>query len=225
MKMPKRRQKQKQRQKRKKKQKIVKLDTVELDGILRRAEAELDKEDYELLRALVESYVYVTDLVEDKTTTIARLRKLLFGSGSEKTSDVFRATGDDTEATAGQEAATEDGAAPTPDSDQEHASETPKREGHGRNGADAYRGAKKIRVPHESLQPVLRGIHGRGTRGGGLGEVRCDCGEHDCPAEVREWASLQSIGRPAGESGYSSAGLDPVGHRQRRRQDDRAGLR
>ena len=150
MKMPKRRQK--QRQKRKKKQKIVKLDTVELEGILRRAEAELDKEDYELLKALVESYVYVTNLVEDKSTTIARLRKLLFGSGSEKTSDVLETAGGDTEPTAGQETAAEDGAASTPGSDQEHASETPKREGHGRNGADAYDGAEKIRVPHESLK-------------------------------------------------------------------------
>ena len=150
--MRKRRQKQKQRQKHRKKQKIVKLDTAELEGILRRAEAELDKEDYELLKALVESYVYVTHLVEDKGTTIARLRKLLFGSSSEKTSDVLETTGDDTEATTGQEAAAEDGAASTPDSDQEHASETPKREGHGRNGADAYDRAEKIRVPHESLK-------------------------------------------------------------------------
>ncbi len=150
MKMSKRRQKQKQRQKRKKK--IVKVDTVELEGILRRAEAELDKEDYELLEALVESYVYLTNLVEDKGTTIARLRKLLFGSSSEKTSDVLETTGDDTEATTGQETATQDGAASTQNSDQEQESETPKRKGHGRNGADAYRGAEKIRVPHSSLQ-------------------------------------------------------------------------
>lgn len=152
MKMPKRRQKQKQRQKRKKKQKIVKLDTVELEGILRRAEAELDKEDYELLKALVESYVYVTNLVEDKSTTIARLRKLLFGSSSEKIRDVLKTTGDDIETTAGQETATEDGAASTPDSDQEQESETPKREGHGRNGADDYHGAERVPVPHESLK-------------------------------------------------------------------------
>ena len=136
--MRKRRQKQKQRQKRKKKQ-IVKLDTAELEGILRRAEAELDKEDYELLKALVESYFYVTNLVEDKGTTIARLRKLLFGSSSEKTRDVLKTTGDNTEATAGQETATEDGAASTPDSVPEHASETPKHQGHGRNGAGGAR--------------------------------------------------------------------------------------
>ena len=125
MKMRKRRQK--QRQKRKKKQKIVKLNTAELEGILQRAEAELNKEDYELLKALAESYVYVTNLVEDKTTTIARLRKLLFGSSSEKTSDVVKAMGDGPDTT--------DGAASAPSSDQEHASETAKREGHGRNGA------------------------------------------------------------------------------------------
>jgi len=150
--MRKRRQKQKQRQRRKKKRKIVKVDTAELEGILQRAEAELNQEDYELLKALVESYVYVTDLVEDKTTTIARLRKLLFGSSSEKTGDVIQTTGDDAEVPAGQEPATKDGAASTQDSDQERGSEAATRPGHGRHGADAYDGAEKIGVPHESLK-------------------------------------------------------------------------
>ena len=126
----------------------------ELESILQRAQtAPLDEKDCAKIKAVFESYLYLTNLVKDKGTTITRLRKLLFGSSSEKTSDVLKTTGDGTEATTGQETATEDGAASTPDSDQEQASETPKRKGHGRNGADAYHGAQKMRVPHESLRP------------------------------------------------------------------------
>jgi transposase len=44
------------------------------------------------------------------------------------------------------------GTASLPTTDSENAAETP-RKGHGRNGADAYTGAEKIEVPHESLQP------------------------------------------------------------------------
>ena len=41
---------------------------------------------------------------------------------------------------------------PTAAAEPEDAAKTP-RKGHGRNGADAYTGAEKIEVPHESLQP------------------------------------------------------------------------
>jgi len=134
------------------KPKLIDVKTDELEPFLQRAKAVLNEEDYETFKALVESYVYITQVVEDKRTTINRLRKLLFGSCSEKTSDVLKTTGDDAEAPGGQETATEDGAASTQNSDQEQESETPKRKGHGRNGADAYRGAEKIRVPHASLR-------------------------------------------------------------------------
>jgi transposase len=131
------------------KPKLIDVKADELEPFLQRAKAVLNEEDYETFKALVESYVYVTQMVEDKRTTINRLRKLLFGSSSEKTRAVIKA---DAEATAGQETATEDDAASTQNSDREQESEPPKRKGHGRNGADAYRGAEKIRVPHSSLQ-------------------------------------------------------------------------
>ena len=89
--MPKRRQKQKQ--KRKKKQKIVKLDTIELKGILQRAEAELNKEDYELLKDLAQSYQLLLRLVRQRGTTIARLRRLAGFASSERTADVLEGQG------------------------------------------------------------------------------------------------------------------------------------
>jgi len=62
-------------------QEIVELPMNKLEELLQRAEAkQLNDEDYETITAVFKSYAYLTDLVEDKGTTIARLRKLLFGS-------------------------------------------------------------------------------------------------------------------------------------------------
>ena len=59
---------------------LVDLDSDRLEEVLRRAEQALDEEDAALVRAVFDSYAYVTELVEDKNTTIRRLRQLLFGS-------------------------------------------------------------------------------------------------------------------------------------------------
>src|SRR3954463_13385357 len=67
---------------------LVEVDSTRLEEVLRRAEQSLDEQDAALVRAVFESYAYVTDLVEDKNTTIRRLRQLFFGSRTEKTEDV-----------------------------------------------------------------------------------------------------------------------------------------
>ena len=68
---------------------IVEMDMGKLDETLRRAEAVLSREDYARLKVLAESYAYLTELVGDKNTSIARLRKLLFGAKTEKTAVVI----------------------------------------------------------------------------------------------------------------------------------------
>src|SRR4051794_26388618 len=67
---------------------LVDVDSDRLEEVLRRAEQALDEKDAELIRAVFDSYAYVTDLVEDKSTTIRRLRQLLFGSRTERTDSV-----------------------------------------------------------------------------------------------------------------------------------------
>ena len=67
---------------------IIELDMGELEDVLQRAEAKLDEKDYALLKALAESYSYLTQVVGEKNTSIARLRKLLFGAKTEKTAKV-----------------------------------------------------------------------------------------------------------------------------------------
>ena len=129
--------------------KVIDLNTKKLERVLGRAESALDKEDYETVKAVVESYAYITELVGDKNTTIRRLRKLLFGARTEKTETVL---GDKT------------GGSKSPSSDDNNSSLSPDEtapgedsrpppRGHGRNGADDYPGAEEIQVPHESLQP------------------------------------------------------------------------
>ena len=133
---------------RRNKPEIIEVDDPKLEAVLSRAERALDAEDYRLLRAFAESYAYITDLVDDKHTTIARLRKLLFGDRTEKTKDVLG----DHHASPGEKASAEAAGEAKPDSPTgENGSLRAERKGHGRNAADAYPGAKQIDVTHESL--------------------------------------------------------------------------
>ena len=69
---------------------IIELDMGKLDEILKRVESkELREEDYATIRTVIESYVGLFYAVGEKTTTIARLRKLFFGAKTEKTAAVF----------------------------------------------------------------------------------------------------------------------------------------
>ena len=128
--------------------KIIELPRNEVEDLLQRAAGALDPEDYRLIKAVVESYAYLTDLVEDKGTTIQRLRKLLFGASSEKTRAVFETPPPDT-AHATPLATSSDSAAAT--ATPPAAVSPAPRKGHGRHGAADYAGATKIPVSHTSL--------------------------------------------------------------------------
>jgi transposase len=112
----------------------LELNIEELQRLLERAkQGPLSEPDYQALKAAVETLGYLTQLLEDRKTTIERLRQILFGSSSEKTRTVLKT-----------------------DRTQAHTAERQKPEkktpGHGRNGAEAYRGAPKIAVKHPSLK-------------------------------------------------------------------------
>jgi len=148
---------------------IIEVDMNELKDLLHRAEAALDEKDYAKIKAIIESYNYIAGLVGQKNITIARLRKMLFGAKTEKTTTVT-GSGTEPEAAAAPEedatASEEDAAADSseqPDAEPAPENGSPARgKGHGRNGADAYTGAEQILVPHDSLQP---------------GDACPDCGE------------------------------------------------
>src|SRR3954447_6786080 len=86
---------------------LVEVDSDRLEEVVRRAEQSLDEKDAELIRAVFESYAYVTELVEDKNTSIRRLRQLFFGSRTEKTEAVVGPTTGRSEVTASADAAAE----------------------------------------------------------------------------------------------------------------------
>jgi len=129
---------------------IVELDMDKLEEILRRVEAkDLQGDDYETIRTVIESYVGLYFAVGDKNTTIQRLRKILFGVRTEKTLAVIggRKNAQSPPATS---ADGKEKAASVAVGDGDNAVAKP---GHGRNGAKAYVGAETIEVRHESLQP------------------------------------------------------------------------
>src|SRR5215469_6451696 len=125
---------------------LVEVDSARLEEVLSRVEQSLDEEDAALVRAVFQSYAYVADLVEDKNTSIRRLRQLFFGARTEKTATVVgRPTEEPDAAAANGTAATTSAAAGKPGGHESHAADqAPVARGHGRNGADAYRGAERI---------------------------------------------------------------------------------
>jgi transposase len=128
------------------------VPVAELGAILDRARvAALSEEDHGKLKEAVETLVFLTRELEAKGASVERLRRMLFGPTSEKTSQVVgsasaaEAPGEGSaDATAGA-AAGESTAGATEETPKE------KRKGHGRNGAAAYRGATKVKVPNGSL--------------------------------------------------------------------------
>ena len=130
---------------------LIDVDSEELEDVLRRVEQALDEKDSTLVRRVFESYAYVTDLVEDKNTTIRRLRQLFFGARTEKTEAVVGPKAGASEGTASPDvAAGSEPAAGEGTTNVSDAAVVPK--GHGRNGAEAYRGAQQVDVAHPSLR-------------------------------------------------------------------------
>jgi transposase len=133
---------------------ILELPMDELEAILRRAEAkQLNDEDCDTIRAVFLSYVHLTDLLKNKNASLARLRQMLFGASTEKTEAVIASGTDSETPTSGEEGDRIDSAGvslPETTAENDPPAST---KGHGRNGADAYDGAEKIQVSHESLQP------------------------------------------------------------------------
>ena len=136
---------------------ILEVNDTQLEDVLRRIEGAVDDKDFALIRALFQSYTYVAGLVEDKNTSIRRLRQLFFGKRTEKTKAIV-------ENGAAKSATPPEATPTTPRSDadlsdggldqgqaEQAARARPVAKGHGRHGVDAYRGAERSAVPHSSL--------------------------------------------------------------------------
>ena len=120
------------------------LDARELEAILERVKTVLSEEEYGKLHAVVETLLFLTTELEKKRVSIQKLKQLLFGASTESTRKVVQKLLEETgsEPPPGEDAAQRPAPAPPE-----------KAKGHGRNGAQAYVGAEKVHVPHESLKP------------------------------------------------------------------------
>lgn len=116
------------------------VNPEELKQLLERArQAPLEEDGYRKLRALIDTFEYVTQLLEDRQTTIQTLRQLLLKPSTEKTEKVLQKLGLEPSEKKNQ---APDGKGPESTA-----------KGHGRNGADRYQAAQKIAIAHPSLKP------------------------------------------------------------------------
>jgi transposase len=126
---------------------IIELDVAQFEELKQHVdERAFEEADYAKLRGVLDAYLYLLELVDNKSTTIGRLRKLLFGASTEKTADVVGR-----DAPADSECGPRSSAPAAPQNGAEKKRE--KKPGHGRNGADRYAGASRVKIRHASLEP------------------------------------------------------------------------
>lgn len=109
------------------------VTTEELEALLEQARPALGEDGYQKLRAAIRTLGYVTELLENREATLEKLRRLLCQSSTEKTEAVLKQAG-----------------IQTGENQPQHPPKN-RAAGHGRNGAAAYRGARRVEVPHGSL--------------------------------------------------------------------------
>jgi hypothetical protein len=137
--------------------KITEISIDEVKRLIEEAEQRpLTKAEGERLLAIVLSYFHLGEMLADKGATIARLRKLLFGSTSEKTSAVLgklEAATSEASATGAEAGDVMPPATVAADAAQQQvATGASPAKGHGRNGAKDYVGATRTQVPHDTLR-------------------------------------------------------------------------
>jgi transposase len=121
----------------------LELSLKDLAVILEHAKGALSEAEFATLKGAMQTLEFLTRELEKKSASIQRLKQMLFGATTETTAKVLAKVLE----RAGQTSAADAGDAAGPE---EKDKEKPR--GHGRNGADAYRGAKRVRVPLATLQ-------------------------------------------------------------------------
>jgi hypothetical protein len=135
--------------------------------------------DVVVLRAVVHTLAHVADLLATHGTTLADLRRLLLvqTATSEKTTTVLARAG----------------VTPTPDAPADPSPHPPTRpKGHGRQGAAALTGARRVVIPHATLQA------GDACPGCRTGKIYgyCPRGRHPDPPRVRRTAAPSGASFP-----------------------------
>jgi transposase len=107
----------------------IEINVAEAEALLTRVKAVVPDEDFRLIKGLVDTHLLLHQAVTEKSTSIKRLLKMIFGHKTEKTQRKRNATSKKKTARKGEKAA-----------------------GHGRNGAQHYSDAETIPISHQTLQ-------------------------------------------------------------------------
>jgi hypothetical protein len=119
---------------------VVELTTEEMEGLIQRLDTEtLRDDDLPTIKAIIKSYLLVTQALQEKKASIKKLLRMIFGAHTEKAKTVLAKIASTAKALAGNgaEVRKESGKKPR---------------GHGRKGASAYTGAEKITVSHPTMK-------------------------------------------------------------------------
>ncbi len=133
------------------KPKRIEISPKEVDALIKRLkDHSLTEADYETLRTILETFIYLGHSVHKKNASIKKLLKMIFGSSTESSKNLLNKIGGGGDSSGGASGGTTDNSTGNvpggSDSDK-------KAKGHGRNGADAYTGADRIKVSHTNLKP------------------------------------------------------------------------
>jgi hypothetical protein len=127
--------------------KRIDLNLDQVDALLKRVEnGSLKESDYEIIKAMAETIHLLSQVVDEKATSIRRLLRMLFGASTEKLENVIKNKDKNESRSAEPNASDQNPADKKNKPDQ-------KPKGHGRNGAADYTGADRIKVPHAALKP------------------------------------------------------------------------
>ena len=139
---------------------IIEVDSQRFDELLQRAESNtLRDDDLELMRQLFASYRGFFQIVGDKNTTIARLRKWMFGAATETSKNILddskeASSPSDSDSSAAGDAS---GIAANAESGELQRNEADDSKepspGHGRYGVEDYSGAQQVDVKHPQHSP------------------------------------------------------------------------
>lgn len=118
------------------------LEADQLEALLERIRPLIQLQDFQLIQRVITTLCLVLEWLQKQSRSLRRLRQMIFGPKTEKTSKLL-SKAKDRAADPALQSAGANGSAPPPKE---------KKKGHGRNGVDDYPGAERIAVPHQTLQ-------------------------------------------------------------------------
>jgi hypothetical protein len=127
---------------------VIELEIGQLETLLDRIKVDMGEDVAQPLRQLLQSHMQLLEIIRDQKISMEKLRKLIFGATTESSRNLLGV--DDDSSTEGAPPSSETGGS----ADQPGAPNSgrpPRPRGHGRNGAAAYTGLPKIRIPHPQL--------------------------------------------------------------------------